>query len=69
MQVRPLVSRRIIVYSLFQELGRRDGLATAISGRNEEELMSLMDYLVYNVTRPRYADLLLDVCCIVVGEW
>ncbi len=58
-----------MVYSLLQELVRRDGLSVAISGRNEKELLPLLGYLVGNMIQQRFSDLLLDVCCIVVGPY
>ena len=57
----------MVVYCLLQELARRDGLSIAVSGRNEQELIPLLKFLVANVTHPRYSQLLLDVCCLVVG--
>ena len=60
--------RGLVVYSLFQELARRDGLTIALSGRNEAELRPLLHYLIKFMTLPKYAPLLLDICDIVVGE-
>lgn len=35
----------MLVYSLLQELSRRDGLRIAVSGRTEEQLLPLLQYL------------------------
>ena len=56
------------MYSLLQELARRDGLSIALSGRNEDELYPLLKYLSANVAKPRYAPLLLPVCDMVAGK-
>lgn len=55
-----------IVYSVLQELARRDGLSIALSGRNEGELYPLLRYLSRSMTLPRFAPLLLGVCSSVV---
>lgn len=60
--------KALIVYSLLQELARRDGLAIALSGRSEDELYPLLKYLSVNMTKPRYAPLLLAICDMVAGE-
>ena len=57
------------MYSLLQELARRDGLSIALSGRNEDELYPLLKYLSVNVAKPRYAPLLLPVCDMVTGMY
>ncbi len=66
-QSRKTKQRSVVIYSLLQELARRDGLSIAISGRNEKELLPLLGYLINNVIHPKYSDLLLDICLIVVG--
>ncbi|XP_064390591.1 U3 small nucleolar RNA-associated protein 15 homolog [Halichondria panicea] len=53
--------KTVMVYSLLQELVRRDGLTIALSGRNEEELYSILKYLSRHMTKPRFIPLLLDV--------
>ena len=60
--------KALIVYSLLQELARRDGLTVALSGRSEDELYPLLKYLSVNMTKPRYTSLLLSICDIVAGE-
>lgn len=57
-----------MVYSLFQELARRDGLSIALSGRNEEELYPILKYLSRHMTKPRYTPLLLDVGNMLTGD-
>ena len=56
------------MYSLLQELARRDGLTTAVSGRNEDELYPLLKFLSVNMTKPRYAPLLLAVGDMITGK-
>lgn len=58
-----------MVYSLLQELARRDGLTIALSGLNEEELHPLLVYLSRNLTQPHFTPLLLDVCNIIIGMY
>ena len=60
--------KSVMVYSLLQELARRDGLTIALSGRNEEELYPLLKYLARHMTKPRFASFLLDVGDMVTGE-
>ena len=56
-----------MVYSLLQELARRDGLTVALSGRNEEELYPLLKYLSRHMTEPRFAPLLLGIGDMLAG--
>ena len=58
----------MVIYSLFQELARRDGLSIALSGRNEEELRPVLEYLRFQVLQPKYASFMLDILEMVVGE-
>ena len=58
----------MVVYSLLQELARRDGLSIALSGLNEDELAPVLTYLSRNLTTPRFTPLLLDVCNMVTGN-
>lgn len=60
--------KSLIVFSLLQELARRDGLTIAMSGLNEDELYPLLTFLSRNLTQPRFTPLLLDVCNMVTGE-
>ncbi len=59
--------KTVMVYSLLQELVRRDGLTIALSGRNEEELYSILKYLSRHMTKPRFIPLLLDVGNMLIG--
>ncbi len=56
-----------MVYSLLQELARRDALTIALSGRNETELYPLLKYLSRHMTKPRLTPLLLDVGNMLIG--
>ena len=55
------------MYSLLQELARRDGLHIALSGLTEDELYPLLLFLSRSLAQPRFTPLLLDVCNIVTG--
>lgn len=55
------------MYSLFQELARRDGLNIALSGLTEDDLYPLLTYLSRHLAQPRFTPLLLDVTNIVTG--
>lgn len=57
-----------LVYSLVQELARRDGLASAIAGRTEKELLPLVKFLEVNMLDPKFSPLFLSVCEMVVGK-
>lgn len=57
----------MIVYSLLQELARREGLTIALSGLTEDDLYPLLTYLSRNLTQPRFTPLLLDVANLIAG--
>lgn len=50
-----------IVLSLFEELVERDALHTALGNREEDELIKLMDFLIWKLPDHRYAQVLLEV--------
>ncbi len=50
-----------VVLSLFEELVERDALHTALGNRDEDELVKLMDFLIWKLPDHRYAHLLLEV--------
>lgn len=56
------------MYSLLQELARRDGLNIALSGLTDDDLYPLLTYLSRNLAQPRFTALLLDVANIIVGK-
>ena len=57
-----------MVYSVLQELARRDGLTIALAGLNAEELEPLLSYLARHLTQPLFTPLLIDVCNIITGK-
>lgn len=57
----------LVVYSLLQELARREGLRIALAGLNEDELDPLLRYLSRQLPHPHCAPLLLDVANIITG--
>ena len=44
-QYKPVPHKPGVIFSVLQELARMDKLETAISGRNEEEILPLLKYL------------------------
>jgi len=48
--------------ALFQELIRRDGLRTALAGRNGKHLLRIMKFLIKHLRRPRFIRVLIQVC-------
>ena len=52
--------------SVLRDLTHRQGLAAAISGRDEASLEPLVAFLARYTTSPRYASLLCEVCHVVL---
>lgn len=59
--------KAVVVVSVLQELVRRSGLKTALSGRDEVTLRPILLFLAKNVTHPRYANLLIGVSNVILG--
>ena len=59
---------REVVYSLLQELARRDGLTGALSGRNEKELYPILLFTRFSILEPKYSSFMLDVFDMILGE-
>ena len=55
-------------FSLIQELIHRDGLRTALAGRDDVLLEPVLRLLLKHVTDPRFGEMVCDVASIVVGE-
>jgi U3 small nucleolar RNA-associated protein 15 len=53
--------QKVVIYSLLQELARRDGLSIALSGRNEEELYPILLFTRFLFLEPKYSSFMLDV--------
>jgi U3 small nucleolar RNA-associated protein 15 len=51
----------LAVYSLLEELIRRNGLKIALNGRDEVTLEPFVSYLIRFITMPRYTKLLIEV--------
>ena len=51
-----------MVASIVEELTQRGGLASALSGRDTEGLLSIIKHLVKNISDPRYTRLLCALC-------
>lgn len=58
-----------VVIALFEELVERGSLYTAIGGRSEEELQSLLKFLIWKVGDYRYAAVLLEVTRITIDMY
>lgn len=58
-----------VVVALFEELVERGALYTAIGSRSEEELQSLLKFLVWKVGDYRYAAVLLEVTRITIDMY
>ncbi|XP_074624441.1 U3 small nucleolar RNA-associated protein 15 homolog [Acropora palmata] len=58
---RPLATRVPFLSSLFQDLIRRKGLEIALSGRDEDGLEPILNFLIRYITNPKYTVLLIDV--------
>lgn len=52
---------------MLQELENRDGLEIAIAGRDEESLLSLLNFLHQNITNYLYTPYLIKICHLVLG--
>ena len=57
----------LVVTSVLEELSHRDGLETALSGRNEATLKPLLAFLVKHISAPQYARTLVEACGRVLG--
>jgi len=51
----------VVTVSLLEELNARGALQVALSGRNEETLAPLLEFLMKNITNPHYSKLLVEV--------
>ena len=60
--------QKVVVYSLLQELARRDGLSIALSGRNEDELYPILLFTRFLLLEPKYASFMLDVFDTIIGK-
>jgi U3 small nucleolar RNA-associated protein 15 len=54
-------------FSLVQELIHRDGLRTALSGRDDVLLEPVLHLLLKYVTDPRFAETVCDIASLVIG--
>ena len=55
-------------YSVLRELKRRNGLKTAIGGREEKSLVPLLQYLHRNIADARFSCFLIEVLDITIGK-
>jgi len=57
----------VITVSLLEELDARGALQVALSGRNEDTLAPLLEFLMKNITNPQYSALLINITNSVLG--
>ena len=60
--------QKVVIYSLLQELARRDGLNIALSGRNEDELYPILLFTRFSFLEPKYSSFMLDVFNMIIGK-
>lgn len=58
-----------VVLSLIEELVDRDSLHIALANRDEDEVVKLMDFLIWKVSDHRYANVLLEVARITLDMY
>jgi U3 small nucleolar RNA-associated protein 15 len=58
----------VATFSLIRELIDRDGLRTALAGRDDVLLEPILRLLLKHVTDPRFGELVCDVTSVVIGE-
>lgn len=56
----------VIIVSLLEELIYRDGLRTALAGRDDASLEPLLRFLMKNLCNPRYTKLLVEIVNIIL---
>jgi len=58
-----------IVLALIEELVERGALHNAIANRSEEELITLVDFLIWKVADHRYGSVLVEVARITIDMY
>ena len=58
-----------VVLSLVEELVERDALIIALGNRDEDELVKLLDFLIWKLPDHRYAQVLLEVTRITLNMY
>lgn len=68
--LKPYVMRKHPEYtfSVLRELKRRNGLKTAVGGRDEKSLVPLLQYLHRNIADARFSSFLMDVLDLTIGN-
>ncbi|KAK9712599.1 U3 small nucleolar RNA-associated protein 15 [Basidiobolus ranarum] len=59
----------LIVVSLIEELVHRDGLRSSLQGRDDISLEPIVQFLVKNISHPRYTGLLVDVANVILDMY
>lgn len=58
-----------VTFSLIQELIARDGLRSALSGRDDVLLEPILRYLIKYVADPRFGQTVCDVAAFLIGQY
>lgn len=58
-----------IIVSLFEEFIQRSSLEIALSNRSEEELITLISFLIWKISDYRFSDLLIEVAKILIDMY
>jgi U3 small nucleolar RNA-associated protein 15 len=58
-----------VTFSVIQELIHRDGLRTALAGRDDVLLEPILRLLVKHVDDPRFGEMACDVSGVLIGEY
>jgi U3 small nucleolar RNA-associated protein 15 len=68
--LKPYVMRKHpeYTYSVLRELKRRNGLKTAIGGRDEKNLVPLLQYLLRNLADSKFSNFLIEVIDLTLGK-
>ena len=56
-------------FALIQELVHRDGLRSALSGRDDVLLEPVLRLLLKHITDPRFGEMVCDVAGVVIGKF
>jgi len=58
-----------VILSLIEELVERDALYIALGSRSQDELVNLLDFLIWKLPDHRYAQVLLEVARITLDMY
>jgi U3 small nucleolar RNA-associated protein 15 len=58
-----------IIVSILDELNHRDGLAMALSNRDDQGLIPILKFIIKHLTKSQHAKLLLNVSNVILGDF